>query len=91
MSPLVGFSPGTVSVLSVTGLATPLNGPRRPVFDPAGNLYLIDLNNNRLVKVTPGGAATVVTTPGFTLSGSNAVTLDGAGNLTSITTLTSLC
>jgi hypothetical protein len=81
MSPFVGFSPGTVSVLSVTGLTDPLNGPRRPVFDPAGNLYLIDLNNNRLVEVAPGGAATVVATPGFTLSGPNAVTLDGAGNL----------
>jgi sugar lactone lactonase YvrE len=79
LAPLAGFSPGTVSVPTITGLT--LNGPRRPVFDPAGNLYVADLGNNRVVKIAPSGAATVVATPGLTLSQPNAVALDGAGNL----------
>ena len=81
LAPLAGFSPGTVSVLNVSGVTPALNGPRRPVFDPLGNLYVIDLGSNRLLKIAPSGAATVVTTPGVSLSSPNAVTLDGEGNL----------
>jgi sugar lactone lactonase YvrE len=81
LAPLVGFSPASVSVLNVTGLTPTMNGPRRGVFDPAGNLYVVDLGNNRLLEIAPNGAATVVSTPGITLNSPNAVALDGAGNL----------
>ena len=81
-APVAAFSAGTAAVLSVTGLgATPLSGPRHPVMDVAGNLYIADSGNNRIVKVAPGGAATVVSTPSFTLDNPTGVALDGAGNL----------
>jgi len=81
VSPLAAFSPGSVSVLNVTGLTTALTGPRRPIFDPLGNVYIADYNNNRIVEISPAGAATVLSTPGITLLAPTGVALDGAGNL----------
>ncbi len=81
-APVAAFSPGTTSLLSVSGLgSTPLNGPRGPVSDAAGNLFVADSLNNRIVKIAPGGAATVISTPGITLSAPTGVAIDGAGNL----------
>jgi sugar lactone lactonase YvrE len=81
-APIAGFSQGTAALFSVTGLgATPLSGPRHPVMDIAGNLYIADSGNNRIVKVAPGGAATVLSTPSLTLDNPTAVAIDGAGNL----------
>jgi sugar lactone lactonase YvrE len=81
-APVAAFSGGTTSLLSVSGLgSTPLNGARGPVVDAAGNLFLADSLNNRIVKVAPGGAATVVNTPGITLSAPAGVAIDGGGNL----------
>ena len=78
LGPLAGFSPGTVSVLNVTGL--PLNKPRRPVFDAQGNLYEADNGSCRIIKIAPTGAASALVNIG---SGNapTAVTMDGAGNL----------
>jgi sugar lactone lactonase YvrE len=81
VAPLAGFSPGTVSVLNVTGLTPPMNGPRRPVFDSQGNLYVADYSNARVLKIAPGGAAIALSTPGVTLNHPTGVALDGAGNL----------
>ena len=86
LAPLAGFSPGTVSVPAITGLSPAMNGPRRPVFDAQGNLYVADMNNNRIDKIAANGAATVVLSSsthiaGATLNQPNAVALDGAGNL----------
>jgi len=81
-APVAAFSSGTTSLLSVSGLgSTPLNGPRGPTFDAAGNLFVADPVNNRIVEVAPGGAATVLSTPEFTLSAPTGVAIDGAGNL----------
>jgi sugar lactone lactonase YvrE len=81
-APVAGFTSGTMSLPTVTGLgATPLSGPRGQVFDAAGNLYIADSSNNRIVKVAPGGAATVLATPSITLSAPAGVAVDGAGNL----------
>jgi VCBS repeat-containing protein len=81
-APVAAFSAGTTSLLSVSGLgATPLNGPRGPVTDAAGNLFVADSLNNRILKIAPGGAATVLSTPGITLSNPAGVAIDGAGNL----------
>jgi sugar lactone lactonase YvrE len=81
-APVAAFSSGTTNLLSVSGLgSTPLNGPRGPVFDAAGNLFVADSLNNRIVKVAPGGAATVINTPSITLSAPTGVAIDGAGNL----------
>jgi|GEM_PF-1149467 len=81
-APIAGFSAGTAGLLSITGLgSTPLSGARHPVMDVAGNLYIADSGNNRIVKVAPGGAAVVVSTPDVTLDNPTAVAIDGAGNL----------
>ena len=76
VGPLAGFSPGAVSVLNVSGLT--LNASRRPVFDAQGNLYVADDLNNRIVKIAPGGAGTVVVPNVGTPTN---VAMDGAGNL----------
>jgi len=86
LAPLAAFSPGTVSVPAITGLSPAMSGPRRPAFDAQGNLYVVELGNNRLDKIAPNGAATVVLSSstqiaGAALSQPNAVALDGAGNL----------
>jgi sugar lactone lactonase YvrE len=86
LAPLAAFSPGTVSVPTITGLSPAMSGPRRPAFDAQGNLYVVELANNRLDKIAPNGAATVVLSSstqiaGAALSEPNAVALDGAGNL----------
>jgi len=81
-APRVGFTSGTASELSVTGLgSTLLNGPGGPVVDAAGNLYVADSVNNRVVKIDESGAATVVSTPGVTLSSPTGVAINGAGDL----------
>jgi len=81
-APVAAFSSGTTSLLRVSGLgSTPLNGARGPVFDAAGNLFVADSLNDRVVKVAPGGAATVIDTPSITLSAPAGVGIDGAGNL----------
>ena len=81
-APVAGFTSGTTSLPAITGLgSTPLNGPRGQVFDAAGNLYIADSSNNRIVKAAPGGAATVLSTPEITLNAPAGVAIDGAGNL----------
>jgi sugar lactone lactonase YvrE len=81
-APVAAFSAGTTSLLSVSGLGSaPLNAALGPVFDAAGNLFVADSLNNRIVKVAPGGAATVINTPGISLSAPAGVAIDGAGNL----------
>lgn len=81
-APIAGFSSSPAGLLSITGLgSTPLSGARHPVMDVAGNLYIADSGNNRIVKVAPGGAGTILSTPGFTLDSPTAVAIDGAGNL----------
>lgn len=49
--------------------------PRGVAVDPAGNLYIADADDNDLVKVTPGGASTVVAT---NLNGPAGVAVDPA-------------
>jgi streptogramin lyase len=79
--PLAAFSPGTPSVLSTTGLSTPLQSPYGVAVDAAGNVYIADNSNNRVVKVTAAGAASVLSTPGYTLNSPMGVAVDGAGDV----------
>jgi trimeric autotransporter adhesin len=71
-----------------------LNRPFGVALDSANNLYIADINNNRIRKVTPAGIITTVAgsgTAGFSGDGSlatsaslfnpHSVTVDSAGNL----------
>ncbi len=89
--PLVAFQPGTVSVLNTGSLN--LSSPYGAAMDGAGNVYIADYANNRVVEVTPTGAASVVSPNGLTngttydgcsttgLCNPTGVAVDGAGNL----------
>ena len=53
------------------------NGPNALLFDGADNLYIADTRNNRIVMVTPGGAAFEVAAVSFPMS----LAFDNAGIL----------
>ncbi|HTU36077.1 MAG TPA: hypothetical protein VMF66_19920 [Candidatus Acidoferrum sp.] len=74
--------------------AAALNRPQGVVYDPSGNLYIADKQNNRIRKVTTDGTITTFAgngKAGFTGDGGLAITaslnlpdalaMDGAGNL----------
>ena len=55
ISTYVGYFPGTAGKTGAGGLATVanLNLPTAVMFDPAGNLYVSDTQNARILKVNP--------------------------------------
>lgn len=81
---------GTVMTMNITGIST-LSNPSGITRDAAGNLFVCDRDNHRIVKITPGGATTVFAggTMGFTngtgtaaqFNQPYAITIDAAGNL----------
>ena len=73
--PAIAFSPGTQTVLPVTGL----NKPTKLALDGAGDIFIADYASNQIVKLTPGGVQTTVPTSG--LNSPTGVAVDGAGNL----------
>src|SRR5882757_1183286 len=69
------------------GATTPVNTggltlgyPRGVATDNIGNLYIVDTNNNQIVKVAPSGDTSVLNIGGMTLYSPGAVAVDGAGN-----------
>ena len=77
--PLSVFQPGTASVMSIGTLT--LNTPIGVAVDNAGNVYIADSYNNRMVEVTASGAASVLNMGGLTLSDPFGVVMDGAGDV----------
>ena len=77
--PLGIFQPGTASVLN-TGSLT-LANPFGVAVDGAGDLYITDTGNSRVVEVTAAGTASVLSTGGLTLKQPNGVAVDGAGDV----------
>jgi len=61
--------------------ATGLTGPLGAAVDSSGNLYIADTGNNRVVKISPLGSQTPVSTAPLMLSSPHGVAIDGAGNL----------
>ena len=49
--------------------------------DAAGNLYIVDQTNSKVIKVTPAGAASEVAFGDLTLSKPEGVAVDGMGNI----------
>src|SRR5437660_8032714 len=97
--------PGTITTVAGTGspgfsgdngpaTQAQLNGPFDLAFDAAGNLYIVDADNDRVRKVSPDGTITTVAgtgQPGFAGDNGKAtdaqlklrvgVVADGAGDL----------
>jgi sugar lactone lactonase YvrE len=69
---LISTSPVTLGI-SITGIAV----------DGAGNVFIADYYNNRIVVVTPGGVASVLSISGLSpaLGEPTELAFDGAGNL----------
>jgi|GEM_PF-5693638 len=85
-APLALFSPGTYGSLQMSGLSSLGSGdglkiPAGMAVDPLGNLYLADVANHRILKITSNGAASEVATGNIVLHYPTGVALDGAGNL----------
>ncbi|MBM3268666.1 MAG: hypothetical protein FJZ01_13555 [Candidatus Sericytochromatia bacterium] len=82
---------GTAGTGDGTGLGARFNQPRHLCTDAAGNVYVADHSNNRVRKITPGGAVSTLTTAGtFAANPGNpyvfpgvvtSVALDPGGNL----------
>ena len=70
---------GVASVVQ-TGSLT-LNYPYAIAVDAAGDLYVADTENSRVVKIAAGGAANVLSTGNLTLSQPAGVAVDAAGDV----------
>ena len=77
--PLGIFQPGTASVLN-TGSLT-LANPFGVAVDGAGDLYIADTGNSRVVEVSAAGVSSVLSTGGLTLYQTFSVAVDGAGDV----------
>lgn len=82
---------GMTSTFNLTGAAATLNHPSGITKDGAGNLYVCDRDNHRILKITPAGVSSVFAggTMGFTngtgasaqFNQPYAITIDASGNL----------
>ncbi len=74
--PAIAFGPGTQTTVN-TGSYT-LNSPKGVAVDAAGNIFIADNNNQRVVEVAADGTQTIV---GSGLQYPQGLVVDGAGNL----------
>ena len=78
VGPLLNFSPGTETTVSVSSLS----GPMGTAVDDSGNVYISDTANGRVLKETfTAGAYTESTVSTTSLTGPEGIALDGRGNL----------
>jgi sugar lactone lactonase YvrE len=71
--PQAAYTPGQSS-----NIGSGLSGPGDLTVDAAGNVYIADNGNSRVLKVTPGGSQSTV---GSGLAQPSGVAIDGAGNV----------
>jgi uncharacterized protein (TIGR03437 family) len=67
-----------------TGGSITLGSPAALVVDPAGDVYIADTGNSRIVEVSAQGTASVLSITGLSpasLSSPSGIAIDGAGNL----------
>ncbi len=74
VGPQIAFGPGTQTTVPANGLSFPYGA----AVDGAGDVFIADPNNNRVVEVTPGGTQTTV---GSGLNYPHGVAVDGAGDV----------
>jgi sugar lactone lactonase YvrE len=76
----VTVTPATVSFTFAqsTVPASGLKGPDGVAVDSAGNVFIADVNNNRVLKITPSGAQSTV---GIGLTNPDGVAVNGAGDV----------
>ncbi|MGD0732309.1 MAG: choice-of-anchor D domain-containing protein [Terracidiphilus sp.] len=82
--PQVAYYPGTAIAIDPTVNSKQLKYPLAVAVDGAGDLYIADYSNNRVVKVPAGGGAATSIDPsvaGAGLNGPQGVAVDGAGDL----------
>jgi sugar lactone lactonase YvrE/phosphotransferase system HPr-like phosphotransfer protein len=75
--PAIAFGPGTQSTVNTTG-SYPLNQPKGVAVDAAGDVFIADTGNQRVVKFAANGTMTTV---GFNLQYPQGLAVDGAGDL----------
>ena len=73
---------GLAQTLTIGGSIT-ISAPAGTVVDPAGDIFLVDTGNNRIVEVNAQGAAAVLTISGLSpsLSSPSGIAIDWSGNL----------
>jgi sugar lactone lactonase YvrE len=74
--PAVAFDPGTTTVLTVSNPS--LASPGDAAVDAAGNVYIADFGNNRVLELPANGEPPIPV--GSHLTGPAGVAVDGAGN-----------
>jgi sugar lactone lactonase YvrE len=77
--PEAGFNAGDPGGTNQTIVGSGLSNPMGTAVDAAGDVYIANFGNHRVVELPAGGGAQIVT--GKPLSGPAAVAVDGAGNV----------
>ena len=78
--PAAAFDKGTQTTVNTTALY-PLNVPNGATVDAAGNLFIADSANHRVVKVAANGTTTLAASSPSGLMYPQGMAVDGAGNL----------
>ncbi len=76
----VAGSPGLSGLADGTGSAARFNMPSGIAVDGNGNLFVGDMNNNRIRRITPGGDVTTLSTSTF-IYGAAALAFNATGTL----------
>ncbi len=78
--PAIAFGPGTQITVNTGSYS--LSNPQGAAVDAAGDFFIADYGNSRVVKVPAGGGtSTLVSTGTYTLNGPFGLAVDGAGDL----------
>jgi sugar lactone lactonase YvrE len=80
----IAYGPGTVTAFSPVANGVKINAPFFVIVDAAGNLFISDSFNNRVVEVPAGGGPAIPFGPtlnGLVLNGPLETAVDGAGDL----------
>jgi hypothetical protein len=83
-APQIAYGPGVATAISPTVNGKGLNASLEVAVDGAGDLYISDGENERVIEVPAGGGAATAIDPavnGTSLNGPYGVVVDGAGDL----------